>query len=156
MNIRLRAQTAGLQVQFSRILGDVLRSDLSGLGRGQEEADRLGFESSFVCAKPKECLGRAVLCGEDLYLLHSGTEEGLRGGGIRAGAKFGKVAAAMVTLGDVDLGWTSSADRDKVRVQGAKRQAEKAFLRDIHVHPPPLIPPHATSLLPTPPTVPNV
>ena len=66
------------------------------------------------------------MCGEDLYLLHSGAEEGLGGGRGGAGAKFGKVAAALVNLGDVDLGWTSSTDRDKAFVLSFSEDEEES------------------------------
>ncbi|GMH87233.1 hypothetical protein TrVE_jg6913 [Triparma verrucosa] len=114
MTIRLRAQTAGLQVQFSKTLSDVLSVRVGGarppVGQG------LNFESSFAGgsgAKPKEMLGSIVVTGEDIYLIHSGVEEGLRGGGHGA---YSKLATSLVALGGVDLGWTSVRDRDKAFV----------------------------------------
>ncbi|GMH55048.1 hypothetical protein TrLO_g10028 [Triparma laevis f. longispina] len=114
MTIRLRAQTAGLQVQFSKTLSDVLSVRVGGVrapvGLG------LNFESSFANgsgAKPKELLGKIVATGEDIYLIHSGIEEGMRGGGHGA---FSSLTASLVALGSVDLGWTSVRDRDKAYV----------------------------------------
>ena len=40
MNIRLRAKTAGLQVQFSRTLNEVLKGELVGKSKDEQEAER--------------------------------------------------------------------------------------------------------------------
>jgi len=105
LTIYMQAKTASVQVRVSRWLTELMNISVSEQGTGVGGA--LHFESSFSCGlKPKEMLKIVTMRCEELHLLHSAVEEGVRGG------RGGNVAGVLASLVKPDIGLTSSEDRD--------------------------------------------